>query len=95
MTKLNSAKQAAKAATIQKFQIHAADTGTPEVQVALLTKDINQLVDHLKVNPKDNSSRRGLLKKVGTRKTHLRYLQTNDPKRYAKVVAAHKLKSAA
>lgn len=91
MTKLNPARKQAKQAVIKKRQIHNDDSGSPEVQIAILTKDIDALVAHLKANPKDNSSRRGLLKKVGARKTHLRYLQTNDPKRYQKTIAANKL----
>jgi small subunit ribosomal protein S15 len=77
---------------ISKAQIHATDTGSPEAQIALLTKSISQLTGHLQSNQKDYSSRRGLLKKIGKRKSLLRYLQSVSPARYKKVVAANKLK---
>lgn len=77
---------------LSKAQIHSTDTGSPEAQIALLTKSIAHLTKHLKENPKDFSSRRGLLKKVGKRKALLRYLQSVSPSRYKKVVSANKLK---
>jgi small subunit ribosomal protein S15 len=77
---------------ISKAQIHATDTGSPEAQIALLSTSINHLTKHLQENPKDFSSRRGLLKKVGKRKSLLRYLQSVSQSRYKKVVSANKLK---
>lgn len=93
MAKTNPAKKAAKKTLIKKSQIHDTDSGSPETQVAVLTKEINDLATHLEKNPKDNSSRRGLLKKVGKRKSLLRYIATNDPKRYNKILNANKLKA--
>ncbi|MDD5456995.1 MAG: 30S ribosomal protein S15 [Candidatus Margulisbacteria bacterium] len=75
-----------KTAIIEEYKIHDKDTGSPEVQVAILTKRINHLVEHLKVNKKDNHSRRGLLLMVGQRKRLLNYLQKTDPKRYQSVI---------
>jgi len=93
MAKKNPAKKAAKKALIKKTQIHSDDSGSPEVQVSVLTKEINDLATHLEKNPKDNSSRRGLLKKVGKRKSLLRYISVEDPKRYGKILTANRLKS--
>ncbi len=67
---------------IEEFARHQSDTGSPEVQVALLTKRINQLTDHLRVNKHDESSRRGLLKLVGQRRRLLAYLRRKDFQRY-------------
>lgn len=92
MSMSTSKGKATKAKVIQKFQIHSEDNGSPEVQVALLTESINKLTDHLKINPKDYSSRRGLLKQVGRRKSLLRYLATVSLARYKKTVAANGLK---
>jgi small subunit ribosomal protein S15 len=75
-----------KSEIIQKFQRKTKDTGSPEVQVALLTERINQLVEHLKRNTKDNHSRRGLLMLVGQRKKLLNYLQGEDPARFKNLV---------
>ena len=72
---------------IQKYKIHQTDTGSPEVQVALLTRRINQLVEHLKVHKHDHHSRRGLLKLVGQRRRHLVYLSQKNKERYKDVVA--------
>ncbi len=77
---------------LSKHQIHKTDTASPESQIALLTESINQLTGHLKANPKDFSSRRGLLKKVGKRKSLLRYLASVSPARHKKVIAANSLK---
>jgi len=77
---------------IAKAQIHKTDTASPEAQIALLTESINQLTGHLQANPKDFSSRRGLLKKVGKRKSLLRYLSSVSPARYKKVITANNLK---
>ena len=63
------------------------DTGSPEVQIALLTERINELTEHLKANPKDNHSRRGLLKMVGNRRNLLNYLAKKDIQRYRDIVA--------
>jgi len=71
-----------KGSIIQEFHRHPQDTGSPEVQVALLTTRINQLTEHLKVHKHDEHSRRGLLKLVGQRRRHLAYLSRKDPERY-------------
>lgn len=81
-----------KDAIIKKFQIHKDDTGSPEVQVAILTKEIDQVSEHLKLHRKDNHSRRGLLKMVGNRRRLLRYLKGEDEKRYDKITDKLKLK---
>lgn len=73
---------------IKKFGQKARDTGSPEVQVALLTERINQIVEHLKKNKKDNHSRRGLLMLVGQRKKLLMYLQGKDQSRFQKLSAS-------
>ncbi len=75
-----------KAAVIKGAARHDLDTGSPDVQVALLTKRIDELAKHLKKNAKDVHSRRGLLQMVADRRTHLRYLETNDKRRYNAVV---------
>ena len=72
---------------IDEFGTHAADTGSPEVQVALLTERIDHLTDHLKVHKKDNASRRGLLMMVGKRRRLLRYLDNQDVERYRSLIA--------
>jgi small subunit ribosomal protein S15 len=71
---------------IQRSATHESDTGSPEVQVSLITTRINQLVEHVKVHKKDHSSRRGLLKLVGARRRHLRYLQREDHTRYRALI---------
>ena len=71
---------------ITKYAMHEGDTGSPEVQIALLTNRINNLNEHLKVNKKDHHSRRGLLKMVGQRRSLLGYLQKNDINRYRAIV---------
>ena len=76
-----------KGTVIQQFQIHEGDTGSPEVQIALLTTRINSLVDHLKVHKHDHHSRRGLLKLVGQRRRQLAYLSKKDVERYRSIVA--------
>ncbi|MEW6231689.1 MAG: 30S ribosomal protein S15 [Chloroflexota bacterium] len=75
-----------KETIINQYRIHQTDTGSPEVQVALLTTRINQLVEHLKVHKHDNHSRRGLLKLVGQRRRHLAYLSQKNTERYKDVV---------
>jgi small subunit ribosomal protein S15 len=77
---------------IKKFQVHKGDTGSPEVQVAILTREIEEVSEHLKIHRKDNHSRRGLLKMVGNRRRLLRYLKGEDEKRYDKIVDKLKLK---
>ena len=79
--------KAKKQEIIAKFARHAGDTGSPEVQIALLTERINHLNEHLKVNKKDNHSRRGLLKMVGQRRNLLAYLQKKDIERYRALIA--------
>ncbi len=76
-----------KEAIIQEFHAHPSDTGSPEVQIALLTKRINALTEHLKIHKHDEASRRGLLKLVGQRRRHLAYLSRTDAKRYKANVA--------
>lgn len=79
---------------IEKFKTHASDTGSPQVQIALLTSEIKDLTEHLKTHKKDFSSRRGLLKKVGERRRLLRYLERDDMKAFEELVKALKLKIA-
>jgi small subunit ribosomal protein S15 len=79
-------RKAEKDAIINEYHIHAKDTGSPEVQIALLTNRIDQLVEHLKVHKHDEHSRLGLIKLVGQRKRHLNYLTQKDPARYKDVV---------
>lgn len=83
-----------KNALIKKYQVHKDDTGSPEVQIAILTKEIEQVSEHLKIHKKDNHSRRGLLKMVGNRRRLLRYLKSEDEKRWEKIVEKLKLKVA-
>lgn len=71
---------------IQKFNVHPGDTGSPEVQIALLTTRISQLTEHLKVHKHDDHSRRGLYKLVGQRRRHLAYLKDKDTERYRTIV---------
>ncbi|MHC4807856.1 MAG: 30S ribosomal protein S15 [Planctomycetota bacterium] len=72
---------------IGDFETHEGDTGSPEVQIALLTKKINELTEHLKIHRKDHASRRGLLKMVGTRSALLKYVSKKDVKRYQEIIA--------
>jgi small subunit ribosomal protein S15 len=76
----------AKKAVVDKYKQHEGDTGSPEVQVALLTERINQLTEHFKTHAKDNHSRRGLLKIVGQRRRMLDYLKSKAPERYTKLI---------
>ena len=71
-----------KQTVIDDFKLHENDTGSPEVQVAILTRRINDLTDHLRIHKKDFHSRRGLLKMVGQRRSLLNYLKSRDFKRY-------------
>jgi small subunit ribosomal protein S15 len=75
-----------KAKVIKEVAVHATDTGSTEVQVAVLTKRIDELANHLKKNAKDNHSRRGLLGMVADRRTHLKYLEKKSLKRYTALV---------
>jgi small subunit ribosomal protein S15 len=75
-----------KTAIIETYRVHEKDTGSPEVQVALLTERINHLTEHLKGHQKDHSSRRGLLKMVGRRASLLKYLAGEDRERYQAVI---------
>ena len=82
----------AKAKTISEFKTHEKDTGSADVQIALLTERINHLTGHLQTNKKDHSSRRGLLIMVGQRRRLLNYLQTTDVTRYKAVTKKLKLR---
>jgi small subunit ribosomal protein S15 len=81
-----SLTKAEKTDIIRKYNIHAEDTGSPEVQIALLTTRISQLTEHLKAHKHDEHSRRGLYKLVGQRRRHLTYLKGKDAERYRKIV---------
>ena len=72
---------------IDDFELSQGDTGSPEVQIALLTRRINDLTEHLKTHRKDHASRRGLLKMVGTRSALLKYVSSKDVKRYQKIIS--------
>ncbi|GKH49556.1 MAG: 30S ribosomal protein S15 [Oscillospiraceae bacterium] len=76
-----------KQEVIQANALHEGDTGSPEVQIAILTRRINDLTEHLKANKNDHHSRRGLLKMVGRRKNLLNYLMKNDIERYRAIIA--------
>ena len=76
-----------KTAVIEANRTHATDTGSPEVQVAILTARIKELTEHLKTNKNDNHSRRGLFKMVGRRRNLLAYLQKKDINRYRALIA--------
>jgi len=78
--------QEKKQQIIRDFQLHETGTGSPEVQIAMLTERINHLTEHLKTHPKDHHSRRGLLKMVGQRRALLDYLMKNDFDRYKGIV---------
>lgn len=82
-----SVAELTKSNVIAQHQKHETDTGSPEVQIALLTARINALNEHLKVNRKDHASRLGLLKMVGSRRRLLRYLQNGDVSRYRAIIA--------
>jgi small subunit ribosomal protein S15 len=76
-----------KGKIISNFEMHDGDTGSPDVQVALLTKRINDLTEHLKTHRKDHSSRRGLLKMVGMRSALLKYISKKDINRYRELLS--------
>ncbi|RLQ95699.1 30S ribosomal protein S15 [Falsibacillus albus] len=71
---------------ISEYKVHDTDTGSPEVQIAILTESINNLNDHLRTHKKDHHSRRGLLKMVGKRRNLLTYLRNNDVQRYRELI---------
>lgn len=75
-----------KQAIIAAYRLHESDTGSPEVQIALLTERIQELTEHLKIHKKDHHSRRGLLQMVGQRRRLLNYLKDNDNQRYHTVI---------
>ncbi len=77
---------------IDKYALHEGDTGSPEVQIALLTERINHLNEHLKLHKKDHHSRRGLLKMVGQRRGLLNYLKEKDIERYRTIIASLNLR---
>jgi small subunit ribosomal protein S15 len=77
---------------IKEVRVHDTDTGSPEVQISILTKRIEELASHLKTHAKDNHSRRGLLQMVADRRSHLKYLEKKNPKRYSAIVKKMALK---
>ncbi|MFQ5592979.1 MAG: 30S ribosomal protein S15 [Anaerolineae bacterium] len=81
-----SLKKEEKEAIIDNFKRHSDDTGSPEVQIALLTERINDLIGHLRTHKHDHHSRRGLLKLVGQRRRQLNYLNRTEPERYRDVI---------
>lgn len=83
-----------KLKVIKKYQLHGSDTGSVEVQVAILTAEIDELIEHLKAHSKDHSSRRGLLRKVGERRRLLRYLKKENAASHDELVKKLKLKQA-
>lgn len=85
-------KRVTKKNIITKHRKHAKDTGSPQVQIALVTKKINLLTDHLKEHKKDQSARKGLLGSVAQRRKLLTYLKQNKPNEYQAVLEKHKLK---
>lgn len=84
--------KAKKDKIIKKFRTHDADTGSPQVQVAILTEEVKELTKHLRAHRKDFSSRRGLVKKVAERRRLLKYLERESPEAYAALIEALGLK---
>ncbi|MHB1485933.1 MAG: 30S ribosomal protein S15 [Acidimicrobiales bacterium] len=78
-----------KTATIAENRLHDTDTGSPEVQIAILTERINHLTGHLKVHKGDHHTRRGLMKLIGRRRRLLDYVSANDVERYRTIIARH------
>ena len=76
-----------KTKVIEDFKTAASDTGSPEVQVAILSSRINELTEHLRLHKKDHSSRRGLLKMIGNRSSLLKYVKTKDLNRYRQIIS--------
>ena len=80
-----------KKRVIEKFKVHPTDTGSPQVQIAILTEEIKELTEHLRTHKKDFSSRRGLIKKVGERRRLMKYLKREDAKQYDELMAKLKV----
>ncbi|MFA5936071.1 MAG: 30S ribosomal protein S15 [Patescibacteria group bacterium] len=80
-----------KKRVIEKFKTHATDTGSPQVQIAILTEEVKDLTEHLKGHKKDFSSRRGLIKKVGERRRLMKYLKREDAKAYDELMSKLKV----
>lgn len=80
-----------KKTIIEKFKTHPTDTGSPQVQIAILTMEIKELTEHLRSHKKDHSSRRGLIKKVGERRRLMKYLKREDAKAYDELMVKLKL----
>jgi small subunit ribosomal protein S15 len=89
MSQIRPERKAAKAKVIKDSAVKANDTGSPEVQIAILTERINYLTEHFKTHKKDNHSRRGLLKMVGLRRQLLDYVKGKDEKRYQTIIEKH------
>ena len=87
-----SIKKQVKTTLINEYKIHEKDTGSPEVQIAILTERINSLTEHFKVHKKDHSSRRGLLKLVSSRRRLLDYLKKHDSAKYQELLEKLKLR---
>ena len=81
-----------KTATIAEYRLHDTDTGSPEVQVAILTERINHLTEHLRSHRGDHHTRRGLMKLIGRRRRLLDYVRENDVERYRTIIATHGLR---
>ena len=81
-----------KTGVIEKNRRHESDTGSPEVQIAILTERINYLTEHLKIHKRDHHSRRGLLKMVGARRGLLNYIKDKDVERYRAILAANNIR---
>ena len=75
-----------KAKIVEKYKLHKSDTGSSEVQIAVLSEEIDRLLSHLKTHKKDLHSKRGLLKMISKRRKHLKYLQNEDEKRYKSII---------
>ena len=86
MSEITPARKLAKTEVVKANALKANDTGSPEVQIAVLTHRINHLTDHFKAHKKDNHSRRGLLKMVSLRRQLLDYVKTKDAKRYTSII---------
>jgi small subunit ribosomal protein S15 len=89
MSQTTPQRRAQKTAIIKENATKANDTGSPEVQIAVLTHRINELTEHFKIHKKDNHSRRGLLKMVGQRRQLLDYVKSRDNARYQKIIEKH------
>ena len=81
-----------KTGVIEKNRRHESDTGSPEVQIAILTERINYLTEHLKIHKRDHHSRRGLLKMVGARRGLLNYVKSRDEERYKKILEVNSIR---